>query len=511
MSRELSARFAEAGGTIGRGDSNTLVLPDPERYISRIHATVSFQAGGFIITDNGTKNPLVVNGRQLGAGKQAKLSNGDQLKLGGYALEVMLAPAQVPKAPAAHVDVAGSGRKPKDDPLAVLAGPGAKAGDPFADLLIPATPAPPRPEPAIPASPAAAPFGGAIPPDALGDIRGKEPSVDEMFGLRTAQPDRMAPPLPSDRLGAQGHDVVDPFQALGAPAKPIPPPAIPDNVLELLTPYKPPVAKPDPALGPRVDAAPAPPVAPRVSAPPVTPVPPPPPVPPVRQPLPARSAPLAPPGMHEPSSARGDAALMQAFLQGLGIPDAKLPKGLTPDMMETLGKLLREAVQGTLDLLRARNLTKSEMRADVTMIRAMDNNPLKFSPSAEAALGHLLGPQGQGFLSPVHAMRDAYDDLRAHQLGVLAGMRAALDEVLKRFVPEELEERLSDPSMLDSLLPMNRRAKLWDLFVDRYGEVADAARENFNAAFGKAFIRAYEAQIARLRGEGRGGGASGPA
>jgi FHA domain-containing protein len=194
---------------------------------------------------------------------------------------------------------------------------------------------------------------------------------------------------------------------------------------------------------------------------------------------------------------------LQAFLQGLGVPNVTLPKGLTPETMEALGKLLREAVQGTLDLLRARGLTKSEMRADLTMIKPVDNNPLKFSPTAEAALLHLLGPQGPGFLTPVQSMKDAYDDLRAHQLGVLAGMRAALDEVLKRFAPEELEEQLSEPGVLGSLLPGSRRAKLWDLFVDRYGDVAEAARENFNAAFGKAFVRAYEAQIARLRAEDR--------
>ena len=85
-------------------------------------------------------------------------------------------------------------------------------------------------------------------------------------------------------------------------------------------------------------------------------------------------------------------------------------------------------MQGTLDLLRARGLTKSEMRADVTMIMAQDNNPLKFSPTVEAALTHLLAPQVHGFMPPLRAMKDAYDDLRAHQLGFLAGMRAALEE-----------------------------------------------------------------------------------
>ena len=63
-----TAQFGEAGGTIGRGRSSTLVLQDPELFISRTHATISYQAGGFIITDNGTKNPVVLNGQPLGFG-----------------------------------------------------------------------------------------------------------------------------------------------------------------------------------------------------------------------------------------------------------------------------------------------------------------------------------------------------------------------------------------------------------------------------------------------------------
>jgi len=123
----------------------------------------------------------------------------------------------------------------------------------------------------------------------------------------------------------------------------------------------------------------------------------------------------------------------------------------------------------------------------------------------EAALVHLLAPQAPGFMPPVRAMKESYDDLRAHQLGVLAGMRAALEEVLARFAPAELENRLSDRTVLDSLLPMNRGAKLWSLFVERYGNVVADAREDYNTAFGKAFRRAYEAQVKQLREEGRRG------
>jgi type VI secretion system FHA domain protein len=495
VGRELAARFGEAGGTIGRGEGSTLVLPDPERYISRTHATISFQAGGFIITDSGTKNPVTLNGRPLGLGSQARLANGDTIKVGDYTLEVTLAPRVVPQIPPAEVGAARGSGPPKDDPLAVLGGPASKAVDPFADLLKPAEPAAPRPGPVIPPSadpaiasrpePASPRTPEPLPPDPLAGIRGREPSIDEVFGLKPSGERDLLGPEPSvgRPLGQPEAEVVDPLQILGGPAKPVPPPAVPDHGPEIFAQYAPPVAKPDPALEARAPAASP---AAQPSAPP------------------ASVEPRAQPASAVPAGSVEE-ALLRALLQGAGIPDAPLPKGLTPETMEAIGKLLREAVQGTLDLLRIRGHTKSEMRADVTMIMALDNNPLKFSPTAEAALVHLLASPVRGFMPPLRAMKDAYDDLRAHELGFLAGMRAALEEVLARFAPEELERRLSDPTVLDSLLPMNRKAKLWELFVERYRDVAGEAREDFNTAFGKAFLRAYEAQVKQLRGEGHRG------
>jgi FHA domain-containing protein len=97
---------------------------------------------------------------------------------------------------------------------------------------------------------------------------------------------------------------------------------------------------------------------------------------------------------------------------------------LTPTLMRLLGRLIHEATRGTVDLLVARAALKREIRAEVTMIVTRENNPLKFSPSVEVALGHLLSPPARGFMESDRAMRDAYDDLRAHQFGFLAGMRA---------------------------------------------------------------------------------------
>src|SRR5262245_54533492 len=150
------ARFGEAGGSIGRGESSTLVLPDPERFISRIHASVSFQAGGYVITDNSTKNPTSVNGRPMGPGSQARLRDGDQIQLGGYVLAVELAARSIPDVPVVEVEAARGSVQPKDDPWAVFKGSQPNAPDPFADLLKPRKPAPP-PLPPEPATPPTAP------------------------------------------------------------------------------------------------------------------------------------------------------------------------------------------------------------------------------------------------------------------------------------------------------------------------------------------------------------------
>jgi FHA domain-containing protein len=95
-------------------------------------------------------------------------------------------------------------------------------------------------------------------------------------------------------------------------------------------------------------------------------------------------------------------------------------------------------------------------------------------------------------------MRDAFDDLRAHQLAFMAGMKAALDGVLQRFDPKHLEGRLTQRSLLSSLLPASRKAQMWEVFQTLYAQISSEASDDFHELFGKAFLAAYEAQIDAL-------------
>jgi FHA domain-containing protein len=96
------------------------------------------------------------------------------------------------------------------------------------------------------------------------------------------------------------------------------------------------------------------------------------------------------------------------------------------------------------------------------------------------------------------AVREAFDDLRAHEVAVLAGMRAALEAVLTRFNPEALELRLAAKGMWDNLLPVNYKAKLWERYGEQHAEIVREIEENFDSVFAGAFLEAYEAQLARL-------------
>jgi FHA domain-containing protein len=194
-----------------------------------------------------------------------------------------------------------------------------------------------------------------------------------------------------------------------------------------------------------------------------------------------------------------DDRLLQELLAGAGIPNATIKGGLTPELMKRIGAMLAAAIQGTIELIATRALLKREVKADVTIIASTHNNPLKFLPDSESALLHMFGSRIPGFMAPVEAMEDAFKDLRAHEVGVVAGMHAALAQVLARFEPSALGKRLKPAGVLESLLPNSHKARLWEEFEEMYVDISREAQDDFQSLFGKAFLQAYESEISRLK------------
>jgi type VI secretion system FHA domain protein len=166
---------------------------------------------------------------------------------------------------------------------------------------------------------------------------------------------------------------------------------------------------------------------------------------------------------------------------------------------ELAGAMLREATAGTMSVLMARAMTKRESRLEMTMIAAQANNPLKFFPDADSALMQMMNASMPGYMAPVRAYGNAFDDLKAHELAIMAGTRAALTGILQRFDPAAIEQRLQVPTVMDKMMAANRKAKMWDRLVELYQQMALEADEDFQRLFGETFGAAYEEQIQRLQ------------
>lgn len=352
LATPLAAVFGEAGGDIGRGADCTLVLPDPERRISRKHLQVARRAGRDVLRLISTNLLVELNGVPLAPGVEYLLDDGAEIRIGPFVLK-----ASAEARPAAAAPV------PAEDSLALLAPPRTAARlSVFHDLL----------------------------------------HADE------------AAPMPAGEIDL----VVGDTSGYGSP--------------------------------------------------------------------PTRPATAAP--------AEDLVAALYAGL-GMAVPP---PTAASAQQMRLVGALLRGTVAGTLSLLASRTIAKRELGASPTLPKSRHNNPLKFSRDVDSALAQLLGPPQRGFIAPLAAVNAAFDDLRAHEVAVLAGMRAALEAVLARFHPQTLESRLAGKGVWENLVPVNHKARLWERYGEQHAEILREIEDDFDSVFARAFSEAYLAQLERL-------------
>jgi type VI secretion system FHA domain protein len=203
----------------------------------------------------------------------------------------------------------------------------------------------------------------------------------------------------------------------------------------------------------------------------------------MKQPTPVQSVP-------DSGSAQLKLLLEAAGISGVTVSDATAT---------TLGEVLRTAVEGLMEVLRARERAKDELRMRGTTFQSAHNNPLKFSANADDAFHNLLVKQNRAYLSPQQAFEDAFADVRDHQAALLAAMRVAFETMLAQFDPERLQEEFDRQVRKGSILGVPAKLRYWDLYRDKYAELAQDAHGSFRTLFGEEFGKAYEAQLERFK------------
>ena len=198
--------------------------------------------------------------------------------------------------------------------------------------------------------------------------------------------------------------------------------------------------------------------------------------------------------------------LLDAFMQGLDISRADIHPSTDPlEVMENAGKVLKEFVDGTSEMLASRTALKAMFRLDQTTVLPRHNNPLKIAENNRDSMMQLLiGKEGE-YLGPVDAVREVCEDLKFHHDAVLEGMMSAFVEFIDRFDPDELQENFNRTLDKKPLFKAMNQLKYWQLYCDLYPIMTQQSTGSFPHQFGEDFVRSYEKHISEFKRLGRGG------
>jgi len=454
LTMELNCR----GIDIGRDSYLDWTLPDPERFISGKHCEVRYRDGGYWLHDVST-NGTTVNEDSGRLTEPYRIKDGDRIHIGRYIIAARLAGED-----------GATGQK-------ASAGASASNADPWGDIAGAAESVSRRDFQTHSTPPRQSASGRPV----LGDV------AEEEFSWSVGETQSRGDPTADD---------LDIDWATPSPAKREPAPAIP---------YAPPPDEADELeLGPAEEVAheltPAP--AERTPLPASsqeperrrglaeqwsggeTPVPAPPPQRPAAEPVAAPSSAAA---------AAGD--WVAAFERGAGLPAGSVSQAKGGDALaEELGRLFHMVAGNLKAMLAARDETKNAMRSSQrTMIQAMENNPLKFSPSAEDALRIMFGEKTRSYLDAGQTLEASFGDLKSHQMQTFTAMQQALQALIEDLDPDKIAEGTASDSGLAGIVS-SRRAKLWDTYVERFKAKASRHERGMIDAFMILFAEMYDRQ-----------------
>lgn len=493
--------FGPQGGLIGRGVDNDWVLSDPERFLSSKHCQVTAEGNRYFLTDLST-NGTFLNGsaEPLGRGSRVVLNDGDYFDVGEYRFQVALEKAADPfstspfstgasfvdKDPFVTSDYAFGQASSSEsifmsgdysgaiqdiapdsmkitDPLVALDNANKSAGivvggafkerDPFAD---PFTGIGSQEDSAdllreSIAWPEAKETGSLLPEDWADDI--------SLIGGRQSKPEPYSLPNDDALIKSKPKPQAEPIKEKAQQRSDLhssPNPQLTEKtVKENRTSTS---ATPRPGRSPET-------------------------------PTPVKRGPHA-------GTARAG-TLDRTLLEALGLGEANLSDDEIREIHHTVGLMMRETLEGLMQVLRSRTSIKNEFRINITTIQPVENNPIKFSVSVDEIMDIMFVRKTRAYKAPLDAVQESFHSIADHQLAMIAGIRSAFRSALSRFDPERLEEefKLGGKS---GILPGVLKGRLWSAYQDHYQKMVNDMERSFQELFGDEFVQAYEDQMRKL-------------
>jgi type VI secretion system protein len=476
---KTSQTFSQQGGTLGRADGNAWVLPDPDKFLSSCHCEILFDANTFYLLDLSTNGTFYNNSLEpLGKGTKAPLNDGDFFEVGEYRFSIKMVADQhfVGNSPFAQQALSNSpSNSPNLDDIFGHRGASVSSStDPFSGNGF------------LPADFSLDSDSLSADPLLALDRAQKVPNNEGLFGRV-----HTAPPKNDIFLGhAQTDHSPSVDQAISWPA------ASQENLIpeDWGGDFNEPAIKHEPLVRKAQVAVP---VQVQIPVQVQTPIP-----VQVQMPAPKQPSPNLPPVAIIPAVV---ADTIQAssgvsnvrLITALGLDASKLTAAQSDEISDLVGELMREVVEGMMQVLRSRASIKNEFRMNVTTIQPVENNPLKFSVGVDEALETMFIKKTNAYKKPIDAFREGFQEIGEHQVAMIAGIRFGFERMVERFNPENLEKNFNKQGK-GGVIPGMQKAKYWNSYRDYYSSFLDNMESSFQYLFGSDFVNAYEDQLRKL-------------
>lgn len=196
----------------------------------------------------------------------------------------------------------------------------------------------------------------------------------------------------------------------------------------------------------------------------------------------------------EISSSSGDdpnADLVRLIARSADLPEDAFAGRNAAEVAEEIGRLLRLLTENMMQLLQARQQAKRLARSsNQTTIQALNNNPLKFAPTADEAMRIMFGPPTKSYLGASSAIAQGFEDLKAHQIKTFSAMQHALELLLDDFAPQAIEHQVAIGRRFLAL--GSSKAACWDAFNARWKVQMRGQQDGMLNTFMNYFAEYYD-------------------
>ena len=166
------------------------------------------------------------------------------------------------------------------------------------------------------------------------------------------------------------------------------------------------------------------------------------------------------------------------------------------NLVGLMSRMIGVCIPEMMRALNSRQEFKNSLRLSMTMIRAQDNNPLKFCPNLPEAIDRLLFNQGNGYLDGATAFQEAFREIAVHQLALIAALQPALRNAMELLSPQAVTEQ--SEKMNSRKLLATSKGRYWDTYVEIYGQLQGKSQDSLEKRFMTILSEYYEKNIDSL-------------